>query len=97
MALIRENITFNRKMLEQPITHAALVLLGFSDHPCDYYCPPSPAHGGMYRIGVGGAGQYYVYLTDENATRVRNINTLEQLNNIHKGFCDKALFTINNY
>ena len=103
MGLIKQNFTFNHKMLKQPITHASLVFLGFGDHPCGYFCPPLPAHAGMYRVGVketsNGYLQHYVYLTygEGGETWVRDINTLEQLNNIHKGFCDADLFTINNY
>ena len=33
-----------------PITHEALLDLGYSRHVCGYYCAPYPAHGGTYRI-----------------------------------------------
>lgn len=88
-------------MLKQPITYSILVALGYSYHPCDYYCPPSPAHGGMYRIGVkedkDGNLKHFIHLTDPNSTYIRDVETLEQLNNVHKGFCDEPLFNINDY
>lgn len=39
------------RFLSEPLSHAALVLLGYWHHPaCDYYCPPPPADCGIYRL-----------------------------------------------
>ena len=101
---IKLNHTFNRLILKQPVCFSSLVLLGYTYHPCDYFCPPLPAHAGMYRVGSkelpDGGLQYYVYLTygfEDGTTHLRDVDTLEQLNNIHKGLCDAELFKINNY
>lgn len=88
----------------EPISHAALILLGYSyNSACNYYCPPAPAHGGIYRIElrptqfiggspVKGTEKWTAYLTDENLCAIRRFKTLEELNYFHKGMCGKWLF-----
>lgn len=33
-----------------PITHEELIALGYTYHPCSYYCPPFPANSGHYQL-----------------------------------------------
>lgn len=101
-AVVWQNVS--DRFLSEPISHAALVLLGYSHNPtCDYYCPPAPAHGGTYRLElqatqfvggepVKGTEEWRAYLTDENLCTIRRFKTLEELNYFHKGMCGEWLF-----
>lgn len=92
------------RFLSEPISHAALILLGYSHHSvCDYYCPPPPANGGTYRLEfaatvyqgrepVKGTEEWRAYLTDDNLSTIRRFKTLEELNYFHKGMCGGWLF-----
>ena|SRR5690606_7138488 len=92
------------RFLFEPISHATLLLLGYSYHPiCDYYCPPAPADGGTYRLElratqfigrepVKGTEEWRAFLTDENLSTIRRFKTLEELNYFHKGMCGEWLF-----
>ena len=92
------------RFLSEPISHAVLVLLGYSHHSsCDYYCPPPPADGGTYRIElratqfkgnepIKGTEEWRAFLTDENLCTIRRFKTLEELNYFHKGMCGEWLF-----
>lgn len=98
------NALVGSRFLSEPISHAALVLLGYSHHAgCNYYCPPPPAHGGTYRLEyaatmyngrepVKGTEEWRAYLTDENLSTIRRFKTLEELNYFHKGMCGAWLF-----
>ena len=90
------------EILNEPITHSALILLGYSYHLDLYYCPPLPAGGGDYRIDhepthikggvpVKGTEVWRAYLTSDGAPTIRTFKTIQQLNNFHKGICDSNL------
>lgn len=91
-------------LLSEPISHAVLILLGYSHHDTFYYyCPPPPANGGTYRIKfqatkfiggkpVKGSEKWIAYLPIENSPTIRIFNNLEELNYFHKGMCGKFLF-----
>ena len=87
----------------KPITHAALVLLGYTHHVCDYYCPPPPANGSTYRLEfkathfkgnkpVEGAEEWRAFLTHSDEPTIRRFKTLGELRDFHKGMCGGILF-----
>lgn len=91
------------RFLNEPITHAVLVLLGYKHHVCDYYCPPHPADGGIYRLEfkathfkggnpVEGTEEWRAYLTHSDLPTIRRFKTLGELRDFHKGMCGGVLF-----
>jgi len=89
----------------EPITKSALILLGyFHNTMFNYFCPPSPANGGTYRLEhkathfkegkpVKGTEVWRAYLPlDDSSPIIRNLNTLGELRDFHKGMCGAELF-----
>lgn len=86
------------------ITQSTLILLGYSYHKSGmYYCPPSPAHGGTYRIefkatcfegnkAISGTEEWRAFLTNDTCSTIRRFRTLGELNYFHKGMCGEWLF-----
>lgn len=91
------------RFLNEPITHAALVLLGYTHHVCDYYCAPPPADGATYRLEykathfkggkpVEGTEEWRAFLTHCDLPTIRRFKTLGELRDFHKGMCGGVLF-----
>ena len=91
------------RFLNEPITHATLVLLGYTHHVCDYYCAPPPAHGETYRLEykathfkggkpVEGTEEWRAFLTHSDLPTIRRFKTLGELRDFHKGMCGRVLF-----
>ena len=90
---------------KEPLSHAALVLLGYDYNPmCDYYCPPAPAHGSTYRLDfravmwkgpdpIEGTEEWRAYLPVNDLPTIRRFKTLGQLNHFHKGMCGEWLLS----
>lgn len=102
--MIIENVS--SRFLNEPITHAALVLLGYTHYDCDsygYYCPPPPADGATYRLEykatrftggkpVKGTEEWRAFLTHKDLPTIRRFKTLGELRDFHKGMCGGILF-----
>jgi hypothetical protein len=87
----------------EPITHAALILLGYSRHVGGYYCSPFTKHSHyqlefaatQFKNGpVKGTEKWRAYLTDTNLCTIRRFETLGELNYFHKGMGGEYLFQI---
>lgn len=87
----------------RPITHDALISYGYSQPLSSYYCPPPPAHAGIYRleyvptrfngkVPISGSEQWRAYLPDDNGTFIKSFCNLNELNYFHKGMCGAWLF-----
>ena len=89
--------------LKDPITHEALLLLGYTQHEiCKYYCAPLPAHGGTYRLElratsfidrepVKGSEKWRAYLPYEDCPTIRGLKNLGELKDFHRGMCGGIL------
>jgi hypothetical protein len=87
----------------EPLNHAALVLLGYQKHIAGYYCPPFPANGSTYRVDlqatqfkgnepIKGSEKWRAYLTHPDLPTIRRFETLGELRDFHKGMCGGVLF-----
>jgi len=86
-----------------PITHEALLILGYKRHVCGYYCAPYPADGSTYRLDWSavifdgnkprlGTEEWRAYITNNECSTIRRFKTLSELNYFHKGMCGAWLF-----
>jgi hypothetical protein len=86
-----------------PLSHDALLALGYTYHPIGYYCPPAPADCGMYRINKQavifnnnlpkkGTEEWRAYLTSQDLPTIRRFKTLSELNYFHRAMCGTWLF-----
>lgn len=94
----------NEQLAKEPISNAALIVLGYSLHTTlRYFCPPEPANGATYRLEfsatifkkgkpVEGTEKWRAYLTHPDRPTVRRFETLGELNDFHKGMCGVYLF-----
>lgn len=84
------------------INENVLLKLGYKKHILGHFCPPSPAHSGLYQLEfeatvfignkpVKGTEEWRAYLTCRDLPTIRRFKTVEELNFFHKGMCGQYL------
>ena len=81
-------------MINEPITHEALLSLGYTHHYDFYKKPPieEKIHGlGIY-ILMYIEKEWTALLTNKDLSPIRTLKTLGELQDFHQGMCGTNLF-----